>query len=55
MKPRNFIAKYARVFNKARVFLDRKKAAKRGYRKHKSQQLKPWWPVPDLVNSVTKN
>jgi 2-oxo-4-hydroxy-4-carboxy--5-ureidoimidazoline (OHCU) decarboxylase len=35
MKRRNFVAKYARVFNHARVHADRKKAAKRGYRKHK--------------------
>jgi hypothetical protein len=35
MKRRNFVAKHARTFNHARVHVDRKKAAKRGYRKHK--------------------
>lgn len=35
MKRRNFVAKHARTFNKAHVHVDRKKAAKRGYRKHK--------------------
>ncbi len=35
MKTRNFVAKHARTFNKAHVFTDRKKALKKGYRKHK--------------------
>jgi len=35
MKERNIVAKHARRFNKAVVMIDRKKAAKRGYRKHK--------------------
>ena len=35
MKTRNFVAKHARTFNKARVHTDRKKAVKRGYVKHK--------------------
>ena len=37
MKTRNFVAKHSRQFNTARVFVDRKKAAKRGARKHKAQ------------------
>ena len=32
----NPVAKYCRRFNKAVVMVDRKKAAKRGSRKHKS-------------------
>ena len=32
---RNPVAKHARSFNKSAVFRDRKKAAKRGYVKHK--------------------
>ena len=35
MKTRNFVAKHARTFNKARVMVDRKKRSARGYRKHK--------------------
>lgn len=31
----NFVAKYARTFNKAHVMRDRKKDAKRGKMKHK--------------------
>ncbi len=31
----NPVAKNARLFNQCRVFTDRKKAAKRGYVKHK--------------------
>ena len=34
----NLVAKHAASFNKAAVFKDRKKAAKKGYTKHK----KPW-------------
>ena len=34
-KQRNLVAKHSRQFNKAHVMTDRKKAAKRGYRKHK--------------------
>lgn len=33
----NFVAKHARKFNKAAVHKDRKKALKRGDRKHKKQ------------------
>ena len=33
----NFVAKYAKKVNKSVVFKDRKKAAKRGERKHKKQ------------------
>lgn len=35
MKQQNLVAKHSRQFNKAHVFTDRKKASKRGYRKHK--------------------
>lgn len=35
MKPRNFIAKYDVLVNKAKTFKDRKRALKRGYCKHK--------------------
>lgn len=31
----NFVAKNSRKFNRAVVMVDRKKAAKRGYTKHK--------------------
>ena len=34
-KPFNFVAKYARRFNKAVVMASRKKQAKNGYAKHK--------------------
>jgi hypothetical protein len=34
---RNFVAKYGRKFNHARVHVDRKKAAKRGARKHRGE------------------
>ena len=37
MKNRNLVAKHARTYNTARVFVDRKKAAKRGARKHKAK------------------
>lgn len=36
-KDSNPVAKYAKRFNKAKVFTDRKKAAKRGHLKHKAQ------------------
>lgn len=32
----NLVAKHARKYNKAHVMVDRKKAAKRGKRKHKN-------------------
>ena len=32
---RNFVAKYSRSFNKSSVFVDKKKASKNGYSKHK--------------------
>lgn len=35
---RNPVARHARAFNKAHVMRDRKKAAKRGYRKHKGER-----------------
>ena len=35
MPTNNFVAKHARKFNKAHVHVDRKKADKRGKRKHK--------------------
>lgn len=34
-KTNNYVAKYARQFNKAQTMTDRKKAKKKGYRKHK--------------------
>jgi hypothetical protein len=34
----NFVAKHANKFNKAATFTDRKKAAKKGYAKHKSKE-----------------
>ena len=34
-KTRNPVARHSRTYNKAHVMTDRKKAAKRGYRKHK--------------------
>jgi len=43
MKPKkdsNPVAKYAKQFNKAAVFKDRKKAAKRGETKHKNRDAK---------------
>lgn len=36
---RNYVAKYAREFNKATVQEDRKKSAKRGKVKHKGREL----------------
>ena len=38
MKQKNLVAKHARHFNKAAVHVDRKKAVKRGARKHKGDQ-----------------
>lgn len=35
MKDRNWVAKHSRKFNKAVTMRDRKKAAKKGDRKHK--------------------
>lgn len=35
--PQNFVAKHARQFNLAHVFVDRKKADKRGATKHKGR------------------
>lgn len=35
MKARNYVAKHSATFNHARVHVDRRKASKRGYRKHK--------------------
>jgi hypothetical protein len=34
---RNLVAKYAKRFNKAHVFKDRKKSLKAGYSKHKKE------------------
>ena len=34
-KQRNPVARHSRTYNKAHVMRDRKKDAKRGYRKHK--------------------
>jgi hypothetical protein len=36
-KMRNITAKFSRIFNKAKVFKDRKKAKRKGYRKHKNE------------------
>lgn len=36
-KTRNPVARHSRTYNKAHVMTDRKKAAKRGYRKHKGK------------------
>jgi len=33
----NPVAKYARKYNKSAVHIDRKKATKKGYRKHKDR------------------
>lgn len=38
MKVRNPVAKHARKYNKSVVMVDRKKAAKRGYAKHKQDK-----------------
>jgi hypothetical protein len=38
MKQRNPVARHARAFNKSAVMVDRKAAAKRGYRKHRNGQ-----------------
>jgi len=37
MKDRNHVAKHACQFNKAAVFVDRKKSAKKGVVKHKNR------------------
>ena len=39
MKQRNLVAKNARKFNTAATFIDRKKEAKKGKRKHKQKFL----------------
>jgi hypothetical protein len=39
MAANNLVAKHARKFNKAAVHRDRKRAAKRGYVKHKGRSL----------------
>ena len=39
MKTNNLVAKHARQFNKAAVYRDRKKAAKKGYTKHKKSYI----------------
>ena len=36
-KPKNPVAKFAHQINKSTVFIDRKKALKRGARKHKNE------------------
>lgn len=40
MKDGNFVAKYDYQVNKAKTFKDRKKAMKKGYRKHKNTYKK---------------
>ena len=42
IKERNFVAKYDILVNKAKIFTDRKKALKRGYRKHKGNETFPF-------------
>ena len=37
VKQRNLTAKHARKYNRASVFVDRKKESKRGKRKHKGK------------------
>jgi hypothetical protein len=39
MKTQNFVAKHARIYNKAHVMVDRKKASKAGKTKHKQQKF----------------
>jgi hypothetical protein len=39
MKQRNLVAKNARKFNTAAIFIDRKKDAKKGKRKHKQTYI----------------
>jgi hypothetical protein len=34
----NFVAKHAKAYNKAKVFIDRKVASKKGYSKYKEYQ-----------------
>lgn len=36
---RNFVAKHMHEVNKSQVFVDRKKNAKRGYRKHQGRSI----------------
>lgn len=38
MKNGNFVAKYNWRVNKAKTFVDRKKASKAGYKKHKNSE-----------------
>ena len=38
LKQRNYVAKHLRTFNRATVEVDRKKASKRGYRKHRGHR-----------------
>ncbi len=40
--PPNPVAKYAHTVNQAAVFTDRKKALKKGYRKHKQWDKGQW-------------
>ena len=40
MKRNNLVAKHARTYNKSAIYVDRKRAAKRGYRKHKGNAYK---------------
>lgn len=43
MKPQinNLVAKHARTYNKAVTMIDRKKATKKGHRKHKAKLEAP--------------
>ena len=42
-KERNWVAKHARRFNRAAVYRDRKRDAKRGYRKHRGGARDSAW------------
>ena len=41
-RTRNPVARHSRKFNKANVMRDRKKAAKRGYRKHRKDKVRQY-------------
>lgn len=41
MKSKNLVAKHMEQFNKPKTFINRKKAAKLGYHKHKAHHTAP--------------
>jgi len=55
----NPVAKHARTYNKSTIQVDRKKAARKGYQKHKkpgasglfSGRRVPSWSRPDVLNA----